>query len=59
MALAEIDRVIAAGVRFGYVLADGGLWDKARRPARGSQLANLPGRSVFRVTSRCILPMCG
>src|SRR6185295_1781214 len=57
MALAEIDRVIAAGVRFGYVLADAGYGK--RRSARGSQLANLPGRSVFRVTSRCTLRMCG
>jgi DDE superfamily endonuclease len=43
MALAEIDRAIAAGVRF----------------VRGSQLANLLGQSVFRGTLRCTLPMCG
>ena len=58
MALAEIDRVIAAGVRFGYVLADAG-YGMSAPFRRGSQLANLPRRSVFRVTSRCTLPMCG
>ena len=57
MALAEIDRVIAAGVRFGCVLADAG-YGSARRSAKGSRLANLPGRSAFRGTSRSTLPMC-
>ena len=42
IALAEIDRAIAAGVRFGCVLAD----------------ASLPGRSVFRTNSRFTPPMC-
>ena len=49
MALAEIDRAIAAGVRFGCVLADAGY----------GLLANLLGQSAFRGTSRCTLPMCG
>ena len=31
MALTEIDRVIAAGVRFGYVLADAGYGERAVR----------------------------
>jgi SRSO17 transposase len=43
MALAEIDRVIAAGVRFGCVLADAGYGSSAPFPG----------------TSRCTLPMCG
>ncbi len=41
MALAEIDRVIAAGVRFRYVLADAGYGISAAF-RQGSQLANLP-----------------
>jgi SRSO17 transposase len=54
MALAEIDRAIAAGVRFGCVLADAG-YGLSGRSARGSRLASLPGRSVFRDTSRYTL----
>src|SRR3981189_2730539 len=56
IALTEIDRVIAAGVCFGCVLADAGYGMSA--PFRQG-LANLPGRSASRVTSRCTLPMCG
>ena len=47
IALAEIDRAIAAGVRFGCVLADAGA------PFRQGS------RSVFRGTSRYTLPRCG
>jgi SRSO17 transposase len=36
IALAEIDRVIAAGTRFGRVLADGG-YASARRPQLSDQ----------------------
>src|SRR5262249_51401944 len=47
MALAEIDRAIAAGVRFGCVLADAGYGLSA--PFRqGLTVANLSSRSVFR-----------
>ena len=42
IALAEIDRVMAAGVRFGSVLADAGYGLSARRQAL--RLAALPGR---------------
>ncbi len=45
IALAEIDRIIAAGVRFGCVLADAGLGMSALF-RRGSPLASLPGQSV-------------
>ena len=51
-------RVIAAGVRFGYVLADAGYGISAAL-RQGLTASHLPGRSVFRVTSRCILPMSG
>jgi len=44
IALAEIDRVIAAGVRFGT--------------ARRSQFAALPGPSASPVISRCTLSVC-
>jgi hypothetical protein len=44
MALAEIDRVIAAGVRFGCVLADAGMgW--ARRSTTG--LGDVPGTHLY------------
>src|SRR3984957_17987583 len=57
IALAEIDRATAAGVRFGCVLADAGYGLSA--PFRhGSRFANLPGPSVFRATSRSTLPTC-
>src|SRR3974377_1764693 len=49
IALAEIDRAIAAGVRFGCVLGCS---------ARASRPASWPGRGAFRGTSRCPLPMC-
>jgi SRSO17 transposase len=58
IALAEIDRAISAGVRFGCVLADAGYGSSAPF-ARGSRPASLPGRLAFRGTSRFILPMCG
>lgn len=55
IALAEIDRVMPAGMRFGCALADAGYGLSA--PFRGgSRRAVLPGRSASRVTSRCILP---
>ena len=57
-ALAEIDRVIAAGVRSGYVLADAGYGMSApfRQGLTARELAWAVG---IRVTSRCTLPMCG
>ena len=58
IALAEIDRAIAAGVRFGCVLADAGYGLSARRSARASRPASWLGRWAFRGTSRCTLPMC-
>ena len=62
MALAEIDRVIAAGVRFGYVLADAGYGISAAF-RRGSQLAHLPGRrysaSPQGVSCRCADDLSG
>ena len=49
LALVEIDRVIAAGVHFGCVLADAGYGLSA--PFRQAlRLANWPGRSAFRGT---------
>jgi hypothetical protein len=45
IALAEIDRVIAAGVRFGCVLADA-VTASAHRSVRGSRTAALPGPLV-------------
>jgi SRSO17 transposase len=57
IALAEIDRVIAAGVRFGCVLADAG-YGRARRFAKGSRLASSPGPSASLVTSRFTLSAC-
>ena len=59
LALVEIDRAIAAGVRFGCVLADAGYGLSAPFRQGAHSLANLPGQSVFRGTSRCTLPMCG
>ena len=58
IALAEIDRVMAAGVRFGCVLADAGYGlERAVPPgAHGSQV--LPGRLASLVTSRCTLSAC-
>jgi SRSO17 transposase len=49
LALAEIDRVIAAGVHFGCVLADAGYGLSAPFRQR-SRCANWPGRSAFRGT---------
>jgi len=56
VALAEIDRVIAAGVRFGCVVADAG-YGLSARFRQGLQLANLAGPLAFRATSRCTLLM--
>ena len=53
IALAEIDRVTAAGVRFGCVLADAGC-----RFAKASRLAILLGRLVSHVTLRCTRSTC-
>ena len=58
IALAEIDRVMAAGMRFGCVLARMLVTDRARRSARNSRLAISPGRSASLVTSRYILSAC-
>jgi SRSO17 transposase len=52
IALAEIDRVMAAGVRFGCVLADAG-YGLRRRFDKGSRHAGLSGPLVSLVTSRC------
>jgi SRSO17 transposase len=58
IALAEIDRMIAAGVRFGCVLADAGYGMSA--PFRhASRSAACSGPLVFLATSRCTLSMCG
>ena len=58
IALAEIDHMIAAGVRFGCVLADAGYGLSA--PFRqDSRRAVWPGPLVSRVTSRCTLSACG
>ena len=54
IALAEIDRMMSVGVRFGCVVADAGYGPSApfRRALR---LASLPGRSASLVTLRYIL----
>jgi len=57
IALAEIDRVIAAGVRFGCVLADAG-YGLSARSVRVSQPASSLGLLAFPVTSRCIRLVC-
>ncbi len=57
IALAEIDRIIAAGVRFGCVLADAGYGQSAL--FRQELAARKLTWSVFRGTSRFTLPMCG
>ena len=49
IALAEIDRVMAAGIRFGCVLADAG-YGLSARSVRGSRHAALPGPLVSPVT---------
>ena len=63
MALAEIDRVIAAGVRFGYVLAGCGLWDKRGvPPGAHSSRTCLGGRysaSPQGVSCRCADDLAG
>ncbi len=57
MALAEIDRIIAAGVRFGCVLADAGYGMSA--PFRqGLTTRKLAWLLAFRVISRCTPSMC-
>jgi SRSO17 transposase len=53
IALAEIDRVMAAGMRFGCVLAVP-VTVSARRSVRGSRHAAWPGPLVSLVTLRCI-----
>ena len=54
IALAEIDRMMSVGVRFGCVVADAGYGPSA--PFRGAlRLASLPGRSASLVTSRYIV----
>ena len=53
MALVEVDRIVAAGVRFGCVLADAG-YGLARRFDKGSRHAGLAGPFVSLVTSKCI-----
>ena len=53
IALAEIDRVIAAGVRFGCVLADAG-YGLSAPFRRGSRHVALLGLLVSLVTLRCI-----
>jgi SRSO17 transposase len=55
IALAELDRMIAAGVRFGCVLADAGYGMSA--PFRQRRAVSSPGRSESRGISRCILSM--
>ena len=57
IALAEIDRMISAGVRFGCVLADAG-YGMSAPFRRGSRLASLPGPLVSLVTSRCTPLAC-
>jgi SRSO17 transposase len=58
MALAEIDRATAAGVRFGYALADAGYGLSA--PFRqGLTARKLTWAVVTRATSKFTLPMCG
>ena len=57
IALAEIDRVMAAGVHFGCVLADAGYGSSA--PFRQALTArNLPGRSASLGTSKSIESVC-
>jgi len=53
IALAEIDRVMSFGMRFGCVLADAG-YGLARRFDKGSRHAGLAGPFVSLVTSKCI-----
>ena len=55
LALTEIDRATAAGVRFGCVLADAG-YGMSALFGRRLQLVSLPGRLVFRATLRYTLP---
>src|SRR5882762_2547857 len=63
VALAEIDRVIAAGVRFGCVLADARLWDeRAVPPGAHSSQTCLGGRhsaSPQGVPCRCTDDLAG
>ena len=57
IALAEIDRMMSVGVRFGCVVADA-VTDPVRRSVGALRLASLPGRSASLVTSRYILSAC-
>ena len=56
VALAEIDRVIAAGVRFGCVVADAG-YGLSARFRQGLTARKLSWPLAFRATSRCTLLM--